>query len=347
MNEHIKDETQEAAAGVNRREFLKMASITAVAATATGAGAAVLTQQTALSPPSAAAPLSEALPDLAAGQNAPELLTQLASVRAENQRLQAALEAAQQRVDAQGNASTELVQLRAELDTANQQVSVLVGLVALYEQMDEIDVQGVWKTGLTAVSNSVANLVDDIPWLRDGIAAGRAALQEMEEHIPLLQNGRFWLEDHRNKLRGYYEGVKRLLETAVEAAGPFLDMLNTWFQDILKWLPFGLGTRAGEIMQSLADLLGEIPYTLSGLDTNIAQPLAVWLDGDDDVPPLEQQVIRPLQTQVLDQAERVAGKAKQVETVYAESLVQQMETAVANQEIIRTLIADYRREHHI
>ncbi len=347
MNEIFNDAVQVSTAGVNRREFLKMAGITAVAATATGAGSAVLTHQAIAPPLPPGSPLVNPAPSLSVGQSAADLLAQLASLRAENRRLQTELLTAQQRVNAQGSTSTEVVQLRAELDTANQQVSVLVGLLALYEQMDEIDVQGVWRVGVTAVSNSLADLVADIPWLQNGIAAGQQALQDMEAHIPLLQNGRFWLEDHRNKLRRYYEGVKSLLETAVAAAGPFIDMLNAWFQDILKWLPFGLGTRAGEIMQSLADLLGEIPYTLTGLDTNIAQPLAVWLDDRDGFAPLQEALINPLRNDVLLKADQVAQKAQQVEGVYQNELLQQVETAVASQEIIRALIDIYRQEHGI
>lgn len=347
MDEFFDDQLPEKAARVNRREFLRMAGLTAVAATATGAGAAVLTRQTMIPVSPASPPLPEILPDLSVGQNAAELLAQLASTRAENRRLQNDLATAQQRIDAQGNATAEVQQLRAELDTANQQVSVLVGLLALYEQMDEVDVQGVWRVGVTAVTNSLSDLIDEIPWLQEGIAVGRQALQDVEAHIPLLQNGRYWLEDHRNKLRRYYEGVKSLLETAVAATGPFLEMLNAWFQDILKWLPFGLGTRASNIMQSLADLLGEIPYTLTGLDTNVAQPLAVWLDENHGGATLQQALIEPLRTAVLTKAEEVAQKAQEVDEIYENQLVQKLETAVASQEIIRALIHEYRQQHQI
>lgn len=344
MNESFVAPQEKGAAGVSRREFLRMAGVTAVAATAAGAGAAAITRQTATP---VSLPVATPLPPLPAAAGGSEALAHLAAAQAENQQLQAALAAAQQRLDAQSHTTTELAQLRAALDTANQRVSVLVGLLALYEQMDEMDAQAVWQAGLTAVSRSLSALLDEIPWLEEGIATGRSALQKVEAHIPLLQNGRSWLADHHASLRRSYEGVKRLLETAVQATGPFLDMLNAWFQEMRKWLPFGLGARAGEVMQSLADLLGEIPFTLSGLDTNVAQPLAVWLDGAEGETPLKREVIRPLQTQVLDKADSVAGKAKQVEVVYAQSLVPQVETAVANQQALRSLIAAYRREHQI
>ena len=345
MYGEIANQGREVGQGVSRRQFLKAAGLTAVAATATGAGAAVITRQTAVPIPTHAIPEPVTLPDLSVSQSVPELLAQLAAADAEIRRLRTSLDATQTQLSAQNDTSTENGRLQTNLELANARVAVLVGLLALYEQLDAVDTSTVWQDGLTAVSDSLSNLIAETPWLSEGIAAGRLALLDVEAHIPLLQNGRYWLAAQRDKLRGYYEGAKALLETAVSAAGPFLEMLNSWFQDILKWLPFGLGERAGEIMQSLADLLGEMSPTISGLDTNIAQPLAVWLDGNGGDAPLQQNLINPLRANVLDKAEQVVSKAKEVEGVYQGELVQRVETAVASRELIRALIADYRQQN--
>lgn len=344
MDEQSKQVIQ--VAGVDRREFLRMLGITAVAAAATGSGAAVLARQ-AIASPEVANPVVVDLPELPVGQSAEELLAQLALSRAENRRLQVALEVAQQRGEAYHSASAEVAQLRAELDRANKQVSVLVGLVALYEQMDQVDVGTVWQTGLTAVSNSLAALLADIPWLQQGVATGRQVLQDVEAHIPLLQNGRAWADNHLARLRRAYDNVKILLEAAVSASAPFLEMLRSWFQDILKWLPFGLGERASQVMDSLAGLLGEIPYTLSGLDTHVVQPLAVWLADEEGETALKRRVIRPLQRDVLDQAEGMAEKAAQLQQTYAAQLVQEMQTAVTRQQYLRAQISTYRQQHNL
>lgn len=331
--------------GVDRREFLRMLGITTLAAAATGSGAAALTRQAMM--PTPQKPVLPDLPPLPVGQSPEELLTQLAASHAENHRLQVALEAALQRAETFSSSATEVAQLRAELDTANKQVSVLVGLVALYEQMDQVDVGTVWQTGLTAVSNSLAALLADIPWLQQGIAAGRQALQEVEMHIPLLQNGRAWLDNHHTRLHRAYNNVKILLEAAVTASASFLEMVRSWFQDILKWLPFGLGERTRQVMDSLTELLGEIPYTLAGLDTNVAQPLAVWLADEEGEPAIQRRVIRPLQQNLLQPAQNLAGKANQLQQAYADQLVQEMQTAVARQQYIRDQIVAYRQQHSL
>jgi hypothetical protein len=347
MDQQLMNRQQETAVGVNRREFLKILGLTAAAATATGAGAATLAQQATKPAPLPELPPLGQLTELPIGQSAADLLAHLASAQAENRRLQTMLEMTRPQLDGQRNASAELALLRAELDTANQRVSVLVGLLALYEQMNQVNVRGVWEVGLTAVSHTLSDMLADVPWLREGLATGRQALQEMEAHIPLLQNGRFWLEDNRQRLRRYYEGVRALLETAVEASGSFIEMLNAWFQELLKWLPFGLGRRAGAVMQSLADLLAELPFTLSGLDTNVAQPLAFWLDGGQEETPLKQRVIRPLQAQALERAELFAGKSALIQPTFEEQLRIPVTNSLAQQELLRQQIHAYRQRHSV
>lgn len=347
MDQHYVNQGQDTAVGMDRRAFLKMMGITALAATATGAGAAVLTQQSIRQAPLPDLPPLADVAELPVGQSAAELLAQLAAARADNRRLQTMLEAARQQNEAQGSASAELALLRAELDTANQRVSVLVGLLALYDQINQVDVRRAWEAGITAVSQTLAEMLAEVPWLQEGLAAGQQALQEMEAHIPLLQNGRLWLENQRRKLRGYFEGFRSLLETAVEASGPLVEMLNTWFQELLKWLPFGLGRRASEVMQSLTDLLAELPFTISGLDTNVAQPLAAWLDGGQGETPLQQQVIRPLRTQALARAEKLAGKPALVQAAYDEQLRIPVANALNQQELLRQQIQAYRQRHSV
>ncbi len=333
---------------INRRKFLKTAAITAVAATATGAGASLLNSQKPSTQPSVGQPLTAAI---AKTDQTDDLISQMAALQAENARLQADLELAQYRLTTQetaaGETDTAVQSIASELDAANQQIGILAGLVALYEQLDDADVSAILEEGLESVSAVIADAVDDLPGLSDGLAWGRQALAELDDHIPLLENGRSWLENQTDKMHRYYTAVEALLETAVEQVGPFLQMFNEWVQKILKWLPFNLGERTITIMDALTTLLLETPSTLTGLYTNVAQPLDVWLGSSDAEAPLRQNLIKPMQEQVLAKADTVAVKTAQVKTVYEEQMVWRVETAVVNHRQIQTLIQSYRQQHQI
>ncbi|HUM71216.1 MAG TPA: hypothetical protein PLK31_20490, partial [Chloroflexota bacterium] len=291
------------------------------------------------------------LPPLAANASA-ESFTQLASAQAEIIRLQAALDAANRQIEAlsQPDSSAIAAQetLRTELASANERVSVLAGLVALYEQLDGVDLGTALDNGMSAVSNALTNLLNDVPSLEESMAAGTLALAEVESHLPVLANGRAWLDAHLNKLDGYFHQIENLLMDAVEAAGAFMQMVNEWFAGIKKWLPFGIGEKATTIMQSITTLLLETPATITGLNANLAQPLDVWLARDEQNEiALNKKLVRPLRDDLMVKTTAALSKAKGVESVYAASLQEPVGTAVARQQTLRTLIADYRQQHRI
>ena len=347
MKEKYEDES------VSRRNFMKAAALTAVAATATGAGAALLKKETAVPLP-APQVTTTTLPTntlITANADTADLWSRLLEAQAENMRLQSSLSAMERQVAAldqqlagKGSASE---QLTVELANANQQVGLLAGLLALYEQLDEVDVATVWNEGVEALSESITDWVDEIPSLDESIEFGRQALDNLEEHIPLLENGRIWLESQREKLELYYQSIEALLTAAVEVTAPFLDMINEWFQKINRWLPFNLGQQAADIVASMTTLLAETPHTVSGLHTNVVQPLDIWLNKEGGETVLQRDMVRPIRLGVLEKAKGATAKAQQVHTVYQTQLLEPTQTAVSNQQSVRTLISQYREQHQI
>jgi hypothetical protein len=339
---------------LDRRGFLKVVTVTALAATATGAGAALLTgQSTAVSPQTAVLPPSAPIaPVSAASQTqASELLAQLAASQAENMRLQAALDAAQRQIDSwqqsHGSAASATETLRAELDATHNQLGIMSGLVALYEQLEDVDVEGAVNAGLTAVSGTMLDLIDQIPTLEEGLEAGRLALDELEEQIPLVENGRNWLYTQANNLQFYYSAVETLLARAADGVKPFLEMFNDWAQDVLKWLPFGLGERTGNILQAITDLLTETPRTVSGLQENVGRPLDAWLGNDGDSTPLQQNLVGPMRERVLAKTNDTIRQTQLTHTVYQTQLAEPTQTAVQNRQTVREVIAQYRQQHQL
>jgi hypothetical protein len=342
---------------VDRRGFLKAVAATAAAATVTGVGAAVLNQNSrnAASTPLTAVPQTASSVMMPAAQSGTDLATlraQLTVAQTENARLQAALAASEhelslyRQADSSSSSATEGLQL--ELQSANQRVTALAGLVALYEQLEGINVVDTVNSGLAVLSSRLAGLMAETPTLTEGIAAGRTALQDIESHIPLLQNGRIWLGQHLARVSGFYENARHILEEGAERLGSFLDMLNNWFQEVRKWLPFNMGQRTADILEALSAVLGEVPHTLSGLDTNIAQPLDEWLAHDgEETTRLQRKLVQPLRARVLNSGEQVVGQAEQLQEAYQAHLSQPWETAVEQRQAIRQLIDEYRTEYQV
>ncbi len=351
---------------VSRRHFLRNVTITAVAATVTGAGAAALlnkddTVTITTTAPTNVNPLPT-LPPPPVIQNAqtaadlhaaaPDMLAQLAESQAENMRLQAALDAAQRELEGlrTTNSTDQSVaeDLRLQLAQAAEEIGILGGLVALYEQLDTVDVSDALENGLTAVSDTIGDMLNHTPMLSESIAIGQQALTEVENHIPLLENGRFWLDGQMDKVAGFYSSVEFVLQNVLESVGSFLDMVENWFADVRKWLPFGIGEKAAEVVDSLSTLVAEVPHTINGLQTNVAQPLDVWLGREaDNLPRLHHTLIKPVRENVLVNANEAISHAQRVQTTYQEQVALALETAVGNRNALRQQINDYRIQNQV
>jgi hypothetical protein len=342
---------------VSRRNFLKAAAVTAVAATATGAGAAMYNQSLNTTPPVTsvsnvtlpAATTAVSPPSAAVGE---DFFTRLASAQAENVRLQAALDAAQRQLanleqNNQTSASNSEA-LSVELGQATEQIGIMAGLVALYEQLEAVDMETAVNEGLTTFSSNIETMLAEIPTLSESIQIGRDALQTFEAQVPVLDNGRVWLVNHLNKVELYFRAVEQLLAEAVERVGPVLEMLSDWFENIKSWLPFGIGQTATTIMQSITDLILETPNTINGLNTNITQPLDVWLSrNENNETALHQTLIKPLRDDLMPKADTAVSKVQQMDETYKTALKEPVETAVASHRVIRNLIAEYRQQHGV
>ena len=357
--------------GVSRRNFLRFAGLTAVAAAVTGGGAALLRQtdigdlptviNTGVGAPPAlptappygtAAPiLSDIIPTVPAAAAGGDPLAQLAAAQAEVMQLRASNDqlmrdlAALQAAEGEARAGRDTLSL--ELDGARNQLGILGGLVALYQQLDDADVGGLLENGLGAVGEKIGELVGGTPALALGLDAGQLALGQVEAHIPLLDNGRSWLDAQAGKLRGFYGEIEARLQAAVERVGDFLAMLADWFESLRKWLPFGAGEKAANVMSALTALLAETPGTLAGLETNLAQPLDVWLARIDGEPALTRTLVKPLRDEVIGRARTTVDQANAVAATYEAQLAAPARAALDTRRSLRQQIADYKAQNQI
>ena len=344
---------------IDRRDFLRAAAAATIAAAAAGTGAALLMEQKQAGPIAISPPL-KSLPNPSVANPGPEFVTlrsEMAAVQAENFRLQTQLASAQGQLELIGRSNdqqygSQVEAWQLQLDDANSQVAslggqvtLLAGLVELYEHLDEVDLTSVASEGVATVSSILTGVIEEMPAVSEGIQAGREALDDFEEQIPSLEEGRRWLIEQVELLDGFYAALETALQNSVDVAGTFLQKLNQWFQDILKWLPFGLGDRAATIMNALANLLESVPETIEGAQTRVAGPLALWLEQDGQETRLHKQLIRPLRIGALDKASKTVTQVEALDFVYQSRLSEPVIAAVERQQLIREQIDTYRQNN--
>lgn len=343
---------------MSRRGFLKGLVVMVTAGAATGGGAAALVKlrkgETIFETVGATPPPAVSLPTAAPIQANPansDVLARLAEAQAENMRLQAELAAAQSRLQAleaaNGDAGQINAALQTELTNAQNQVGLLAGLVALYDQLEQVNLADVLGNGMAAVNEAWDDLTGRVPGLEEGLSLGSLALDDFERQIPLVAAGRTWVDMHLARLEVLFQASQQVLSAVLETAGDFLALLSKWFADVMKWVPFGMGDKASSIFTALTDLLQETPQTISGLHSNVLDPLNPWLEKQGDEVALQSKLVKPLRESALNPAVEVAGKVRQTHETFVAQLAEPAQQAANQRQTMQELIRQYREKHQV
>ncbi|MGB1253898.1 MAG: twin-arginine translocation signal domain-containing protein [Candidatus Promineifilaceae bacterium] len=354
-----------------RRGFLKAATVTTAAAVATGSGAAILLKELGTVQPVAtplvafaedAAPVANAIQSsipqtaitkVGTTQNAPintQMATDFANALSENVSLQSELGNAAQRIAdlerALADSETTQTTLRNDLTGANERVGILAGAVALYEQMDEVDINGIVSRGMSQVSETISDVVDDIPSVSEGLQAGRNALLQFDSEIPLMDGARMWLLLHITRISVLFHNVESMVAIAADNTGTVVELIGEWIGKVLKWLPFNLGEKTANLVQSIADLLDATPDTANTAQQKVLQPLELWFGRADttDVP-LRDRVVAPIRDNSFAKAEAHLGKTGNLRGEYRAKLADPTNLALEQRARIQESIRAYRELH--
>ncbi|GMQ79553.1 MAG: hypothetical protein BMS9Abin02_2153 [Anaerolineae bacterium] len=344
---------------INRREFIKAAALSAVIATSAGTTAALLVAKNKGSTSMPALIQDIEPPVIGQGQRAAEIINQLISVQVENARLRTQLRSAENKLEVaeirrNGRESDITNALQAQLESsANQnitlaeEVTLLSGLVALYEQLEAIDLESLLDSGITTVEGTFDDLLLQVPIVQEGLASGQEAIIDLESQIPSLESGRLWLAGQFDTLGTHLDDLEMTLKETIKTAGPILQQLGQWFQDISKWLPFGIGDKAGATMDSLSQVLQDILQTKEDLPDQLAGPLANLLDKEGDETAIERSLINPLRMDLINPTAQAMEQTKSLGAMFKADLVAPFTAAVEERSKIVALIADYRQSQQI
>ena len=345
--------------GIDRREFLKAAGLTAVVASTAGTAAAMLVEQnnkTLLPPPKI--PTTDLLESNQTGRLA-NLVSDLMTTQIENARLRTELQAAERKLELSalgqdGQEDQVARTLQSQLDESTSQnnalttkVTVLGGLLALYEQLESVDLSTIAEEGVSSVEEFFGDIVDQVPTAQEGLLLGQQAMDQLESEIPALETGRQWLVEQFNTIGDRFNGLELALKSSVKASGTTLQLLGEWFQSLMKWLPFGIGDSAAATMDNISQLMDEILNTEQGLDSKLVTALDNLLDQDGEVTALQSQVINPVRDQAIAPAKKVINQTAELQTVLESELIDPLTLAAGQRSDYRDLIAEFRQSHQV
>jgi hypothetical protein len=257
--------------------------------------------------------------------------------------------AAQDAADAKLKAARDAADLElGELaESAAEEVAKLLGLIDLYEELDEIGLDGIIAKGLAALALPLEAVEAGAKALKSGLEWAEEALQSLADAVPTALESLLWLEAQVSALADAIEnleqGVARALDRATDnAVGEAVKAFTT---KVLDALPFGLGDRFREALAGLVLLVTSVDDLVEGINTKLLEPLRQDWFSDQEDEGVSGSFLDPLVVKILDPLEgHLDSLASLADTVQNE-LTAPTARAMAKRTQLRAEIARYKDDY--
>lgn len=355
MSQHHEDQS------ISRRRFLAVIGAASVASGVVGAGWAKRnlptgTTQVVVAPPAEFEPAQFDTPTVEPVVKNPAELNlaqeQLANAQTRNDELLNLVTQLQDQLsETQSSLTTSearIIELEASLEDSTKGKAAALGLVALYEQLEDINIRESVQNGLGSMSAAWDEFVDDLPAASEGLVQARVKISEFDTQIPLFQTARTWLAIRLDLMRRENDGLYDVLASISDRVGSLLDMLGGWFDQVRGWVPSRFLDNANQVIASVTTLIAGVPVTVDGAKTNVAIALDGWFADDEQdengerQPIIRRRLFQPLVQETLPQALSVIQKTRMAKQKYEADLVTQLSDTLIKREAIEAQIAEFR-----
>lgn len=272
---------------------------------------------------------------LAVDQNT-QLVASLSSAQTETASLQSQVSTLQ----------SQLETATTQLEAANAQAAKAQTLIALFDQLESLGFDDVTQAGLTAMGQQLVTTVESLPAVREGLALARSLLNNFEETLPSWDESLTWVSEQLGWLSA---GLGLIEKAAGQVISTTFSGLTEIFQGfinfILDHLPFNIGARTTETLNTTQAVIARLPTVMGDLDTKVVKSFKSRVGPGEEG--WSRTLIRPLREKALAPADQLADSLKDAEATFATALKGPVETALEQRAALRAAIAQFRAENQM
>jgi len=237
--------------------------------------------------------------------------------------------------------------LLAQVRQLTDEIERLLGLLGLYQKLDEVPIDDLALSGLKIVGTSLGLTAGVARLVRDGAQIVEDALRRFESSFPRIRDSLTWLEGVLQDLSGKLRLLEDAIGRALDQVSQITDALGAFFDTLLSLLPFGMGEKAREVLDRINDLISSIPQLIENLNLNILIPLREEWFSDDKNKGLRAWLIDPLIMRLLDPIEDLMDSMADLNTSWDRDLNQPVTETVRQRAVVRQEITDYKVRYRL
>ncbi len=248
------------------------------------------------------------------------------------------------------DANAQLATKTEEIEGLLEQLTVLEvnlasqrELITLYDQLDGVKLDQTVNTGMQSVLGSINNTSEYAQQLRDGLLVAKDNINQLDQGLAILDTGLVRVEGMIVALSALMQGLEDRLQAAGEPVAPVTDALGSLFENLISYLPFGIGERIQATADSIKIVIGTIPESIASLNDNLITPMRTTFfprDGDN----IQVRLLDPLTNVLFAPAEWTLSGLASLADTWDKELEQPVQEMIEKRATLREEITAYKEK---
>lgn len=230
----------------------------------------------------------------------------------------------------------------AEEADAQPEISHLRTILSLYEMMDEVGLDRLIATALTALGFAIDGLRLGATALRGAVDFIAGMLDRVEAAVPQILAGIEATESFVATIDRHIGELEQLIGEVLQEASPLTQAIDSFVQELLSYLPFGIGDRIRRTTQEMAALIGLLPAGVGSLRANLFAPMRAWFPAEDGAD-LRAQLFAPVRADLIEPTRTLLDDLVQFVDRWDSELAGPVQAALDQRAEVRNQIVAYQQ----
>jgi hypothetical protein len=222
------------------------------------------------------------------------------------------------------------------------EIAGLRAILELYEMMDRVGLDRLITTALAALGFSIEGLRLGAIAVRGAVEFIAGVIERFEALAPQILAGIEAAEGFMNTIDRHIGELERLIGEVMQEAEPLTQAVDHFVQELLGYLPFGMGDRIRRTAQEMVALIGLLPAGLGTMRAGLFSPIRAWFPVEEGMD-LRAQLFAPTRTELLEPARILLDDLIQFADRWESEMAGPVEAALAQRAEMRSQIVAYQQ----
>jgi hypothetical protein len=167
-----------------------------------------------------------------------------------------------------------------------------------------------------------------------------------EDAFPTIRGGLRLVERLVTTVENRVTQLQELMSEIQEILSPLSDAVGSFFSSLVERIP-GVGPAIVDTLDRISELVGSLPEIIGQVRSDLLEPLREDWFTDDEESGLKGGLLNPLQENLLEPLEDFLGNLVEAIDEWQDELINPIEQALTQREVIREQIAGYKEQEGI